>query len=527
MKGGEELVAALQSLGSRPVKQEQERQHRAELKACAELVETLAQTSNLFQTYPEVLARLQHWQAHLATPRVLQVLVNEDRVGWLIDLNDIWLFQYDPAWAANPDAFDLSPGLARSQGTHLDGASNRKVQWYFDNLLPEEDLLKVLAKEAQLEFKDAFGLLRYYGAESAGSLVLLPLGSALAETGLVPLTREGLDFRIKNLEKAPLTQGAPKRMSLAGAQHKMVVVATPEGLFEPMPGTPSTHILKPNSPSPHYPNSVVNEYYIMRLAKELGLDVPCVSRVYLPEPAYLIERFDRRVHRLEPKQGVIEVDRMHVIDTCQLFDTSRALKYEEATLATLTEAVCKTRSRAKTRQHLFQWVVFNTLVGNGDNHLKNLSFQVTNKGVEFAPGYDMLCTAVYETQGYSNDSAWPNNAALGLKILSAARFSEVTYGHLVEAGLALGLGRAATIRQLDRLITALEPKARALLEELEAGYGTPAPRDLLAPFHASPETKASERQLLRSIFHVVIRGMAKQVQASKPEASSICVPLRG
>jgi hypothetical protein len=40
-----------------------------------------------------------------------------------------------------------------------------------DNLLPEEAMRTVLAKEAQLSAEDAFGLLGYFGAESAGSLV--------------------------------------------------------------------------------------------------------------------------------------------------------------------------------------------------------------------------------------------------------------------------------------------------------------------------------------------------------------------
>lgn len=32
----------------------------------------------------------------------------------------------------------LSPSLPRAQLAHVDGATTRAVQWYFDNLLPEE-----------------------------------------------------------------------------------------------------------------------------------------------------------------------------------------------------------------------------------------------------------------------------------------------------------------------------------------------------------------------------------------------------
>ena len=43
------------------------------------------------------------------------------------------------------------------------------MQWHFDNLLPEETLRVVLAKDAKIEGEDAFGLLAYFDAESVGS----------------------------------------------------------------------------------------------------------------------------------------------------------------------------------------------------------------------------------------------------------------------------------------------------------------------------------------------------------------------
>jgi hypothetical protein len=47
----------------------------------------------------------------------------------------------------------------------------RPVQWYFDNLLPEEELRRVAATDAGLKDQDdAFALLQYLGAEPAGSL---------------------------------------------------------------------------------------------------------------------------------------------------------------------------------------------------------------------------------------------------------------------------------------------------------------------------------------------------------------------
>lgn len=106
------------------------------------------------------------------TARQLEVMVNRDLVGWLREENDLWQFDYAEQWRTSPEGFDLSPALARAQASHADGASTRPVQWYFDNLLPEEALRITIAKDAQLNAEDAFGLLAYFGSESAGSLVL-------------------------------------------------------------------------------------------------------------------------------------------------------------------------------------------------------------------------------------------------------------------------------------------------------------------------------------------------------------------
>lgn len=67
--------------------------------------------------------------------RVLEVLLDgQRRVGLLHENDDVWRFDYDPAWAQAPDGFDLAPGLPCSTLIHLDGATQRPVQWYFDNL---------------------------------------------------------------------------------------------------------------------------------------------------------------------------------------------------------------------------------------------------------------------------------------------------------------------------------------------------------------------------------------------------------
>lgn len=106
--------------------------------------------------------------------RSLQVWYRERRVAVLDDAGAHWSLSYDEDWRRATDGFDLSPALPRMQGRIEDGGSQRPVQWFFDNLLPEEGARELLAQEAKLPQADAFGLLSYYGAESAGALTLLP-----------------------------------------------------------------------------------------------------------------------------------------------------------------------------------------------------------------------------------------------------------------------------------------------------------------------------------------------------------------
>lgn len=437
--------------------------------------------------------------------RQLGVYSNGLRVGTLSEREDLWAFEYTPDWRTSPTAFDLSPALPRAELLHRDGGSLRPVQWYFDNLLPEEALRLVLSREAKVPAEDAFGLLACYGAESAGSLVLVDAASPPSpEQGLKPLSLESLSRRIANLPSVSLMHDAPKKMSLAGAQHKLLVVLRDGQLYEPLPGTPSTHILKPNHVGEDYPASVINEYFTMRLAAAVGLRVPQVRRMYVPEPVYLVERFDRL-----NSQEANEPRRLHVIDTCQLLNKSRSFKYTSATLATLAQAIEQCREKAAARLQLYRWIVFNVLVGNGDNHLKNISFTVGSQGIGVAPAYDLLCTAVYDTRALANEKAiWPATG-LALHLGDAGTFGTVTRRHVLEAGVSLGLNERTATRELDRLRNAVLSEADQLLEALEA--------DLAIDVAKSPKSDeakgfmASDLAVLKAMRYVVMAEMNQKL----------------
>ena len=436
--------------------------------------------------------------------RALDVSLNGRKIGRLTEGDDLWQFDYEAAWMQSPDGFDISPGLPRSEASHRDGGTQRPVQWYFDNLLPEETIRETVAREARIQGDDAFALLEYLGAESAGSLVLLPPGqTAAAPRGLRPLADAALSKRIRDLPRATLASGAPKRMSAAGAQHKLLVVVQNGELFEPVGGEPSTHILKPDHPGGDYPASVVNEAFAMRLAATVLGDTPEVSRRYVPEPVYIVRRFDRHADQ----DGATQ--RRHIIDACQLLNKPRGFKYRAASVQALADIVALCRNRARTRLRLFGWLVFNLLVGNDDNHLKNLSFLVSREGIELAPWYDLLSTATYRTGAMADHRAdWPE-VDLMIPLPGAGRFGAVTRVSVLEAGGVLGLPQRLAARELDRIGADMAKAAPLLVEAMAA-------ESAAAAGQGNPWL-AGELRLMRTVQHLVLKEMLVRVGINQVE----------
>lgn len=413
--------------------------------------------------------------------RQLCVWFNEMQVGCLSETDNLWQFAYEPAWLTAPEAFDLAPQLPRTAGSIADGASLRPVQWFFDNLLPEEQARTLLAQDARVDQADAFALLAYYGAESAGALTLLAPNQSMPAAGLQPLAEAELARRIAELPRTALGHAAPKRMSLAGAQHKLALVLRDGELFEPVGQEPSTHILKPDHPDrDYYPHSAANEWFVMRLAAAVKLPVPAVELRRVPQPVYLVQRFDRQ------ELGAA-LRRRHVLDACQLLSLDRAYKYRMATLETLQRLVELCRSKALSRQALMRWALFNALLGNNDAHLKNLSFFVGAQGVELTPHYDLLSTSVY-----ARDHGW-GGAELSWPMGDARRFAELRRSDVLAFGEVLGLPASVTLRLLETLLAALPDAADRLLREAER------------------LCEAGELRLLRQIRHGVLADMLLQL----------------
>jgi serine/threonine-protein kinase HipA len=427
--------------------------------------------------------------------RELCAYIDKAFVGTLSENTGVWSFNYDEAWVEY--GYELSPGLPLTTVRHEDGGTIRPVQWFFDNLLPEADArlqLMTFMKNDVSVGVDAWSMLAYFGAESAGALTLLPPGTALPEAGLVPLSDDALEARIKAMPRQPLSAKAPKKMSLAGAQQKLAIVMIDGQLFEPNGTRASTHILKPDVLSEHYPCSAVNEWFSARLAQRMGLVVPQVELRYVPSPAYIIERFDR-------KRTGEQVERLHTLDALQLLTLSAQAKYAESGIKALTDVLSKCRTPATARITLFRWTLYNILIANSDAHLKNISLISGAGGYELAPHYDLLSTGAWarpELLG-QGEAQWPD-IAMSFPITDVLQYRDLRREHLEAFALQLGIRATSFNREFNRMVGGIDVAAAELEAEFEARTDIP------------DTARASQMRMLRSIRFLPIKTMTLQLQ---------------
>ncbi|MFK5949196.1 MAG: HipA domain-containing protein [Methylococcales bacterium] len=418
--------------------------------------------------------------------RKLNVFINQLKVGSLFEEDDIWSFQYHNKWLCFVDKYPICPQIPLQAEKQVDGSTKRYIQWFFDNLLPEEGARTLLARDIKTDEADSFGILSITGAESAGAITLLASEKNNTKESVIELSYSELSARIKKLPDIPLNNKDNKRMSIAGAQHKMLIIKHGEQFLEPVGSAPSSHILKPEHSKPEfYWQTVRNEWFAMNLAKAVGLDVPHTEVCYFPEPAYIIERFDR-------KGEFPDQHRVHALDGCQLLGLSRSVKYAQSNVEQLNQFTEALRGKGKAKITVLNWAIFNAIVGNTDAHLKNLSCIVTPSGMVLSPMYDLISTAIYDDKGRHL------NAELSQPMGRAKVLGELTRNDILAFGEELGLNKILSQRVLDKMLNTIEKEADKLIDDVTGLEGI--------------MNKAGELYMLREIRYKMISEMVTRLR---------------
>jgi serine/threonine-protein kinase HipA len=278
---------------------------------------------------------------------------------------------------------------------------------FFEGLLPEELVRQRLAARLRIDAGDVFGFLREIGRECAGAFTIIPEGMDLVAAeneGVAWLSQNDLAEAVRDLAARPLgvELGEDIRISLAGAQDKLVVVVADGRIGLPRGTTPSTHIVKPASQAvigrrrrPAFPGLVSNEAFCMKLAALSGLDIPAVDLMMIDEePTLIVARYDREIADSRTR-------RLHQEDFCQALGMPSYRKYEKdggPGLRDYLDLIRRYSSRViDDEPQLMDRIAFNYVIGNADAHAKNFALLYPELGVgRLAPAYDLISTHVYD-----------------------------------------------------------------------------------------------------------------------------------
>ena len=197
------------------------------------------------------------------------------------------------------------------------------------------------------------------------------------------------DFQYTADEQRNEAYNRASKMSVQGVQPKLsAILNISEGKFE-IVDKGGKYILKPQHNI--FPEMPENEDLTMRLAGEIGLDVPQHGLIWSKDKSltYFIKRFDRKGHN----------DKIPVEDFAQLAGLNRDTKYDYSMekVIKLIDKYCTFPVIEKIK--FFKLTIFNYLIGNEDMHLKNFSL-ITQDGKSYlSPCYDLVNSTIeYKTQ---------------------------------------------------------------------------------------------------------------------------------
>jgi len=359
---------------------------------------------------------------------------------WVNRDEETYQFEYTDEWKKN--GFAVSPHLQLNEPS-----KSGIVRRFLENIIPEGKGLEDITQFAHISKNNTFAIIKAIGYDTSGALMFGEHTNQYEEI-FRAITDDELANRISNIEESSIVIWDKKeRLSLAGVQEKLPVIIKDgqiglgDGLLS------STHIMKFQTKK--HANIVVNELFCMKLAKKINLNVAEVELYRFKEhPVLMVKRFDR-VYKEN------RVERLHVIDGCQILDLSSTYKYERnfgsgrdvkdiregASFSKLFASADICEVPAKAKLEMLNWSVYNLLIGNSDAHGKNFSFFVDERGIRPTPFYDMLCIIAHQ------------NVEHDLAMAYGDEFSpdEVKAYQLREFADAIGLNYKLVSQSIDKI----------------------------------------------------------------------------
>lgn len=381
------------------------------------------------------------------------------------------VFSYDESYIASPSAHAISLSLPLSKKDFDTDATKT----FFDGLLPEGFTRQCVAESIHVSSDDYISILRELGSECLGAIQIIDEEKPSIKAGYIPLTIE----EIKELAKEGAGKSAEivvkSHLSLTGASGKVGLYYDEASgkWYKPKGFAPSTHIVKQSHV--RYKNIVLNEQLCLLAAQKLGIEIPesfiiqaQAGKVNDEDILFATRRFDRDFDNdSRIIDGLKTPYRLHQEDFAQALGIKSSDKYEKAGqgyLKKMFDLLLKhSSSPIEDSLKLWRRAVFNCLIGNTDNHIKNSSliYSKNLSSIRLAPFYDVVCTKVYEN---STDE-------MSVSINGKQNINQITRDDLEQEAKNCGLGPKAAMKIYDELHNGIKKALLASAAELsQSGF---------------------------------------------------------
>lgn len=381
-------------------------------------------------------------------------------------------FAYDPTYLSRSNVKPISVSLPLQEAPF----SPQRTKNFFDGLLPEGFTRRTVAQWMHVSEDDYLSILAGLGHECLGAIrIVEDSDTATAQYQKLTLTQ------VQALAAEGTTQSAKlvteSHLSLTGASGKVGLYydAVNDAWYQPFGTAPSTHIVKQSHV--RLSGIVVNELLCLHTAKKCGIDVPDCFILDAGGTAdenilFATARYDREMAEDGRKiNGLPCPRRLHQEDFAQALGIPAAEKYEPESGSYLKDmfVLLKAQSANPLEDQLKLWdlTVFNYLIGNTDNHLKNASllYDSTLSTLRLAPAYDVVSTTVYSG----------STRRLSMRLGDATTLDAVSEDSFRKAAHEVGIGEKLAMKRLAAMIEKFEAALNATAEELiDQGFSNAA-----------------------------------------------------
>ena len=379
------------------------------------------------------------------------------------DSNDA-CFTYADAYLENSEHHAISIGLPLEEKTF----DAQRTRIFFEGLLPEGFTRRCVAEWMHKDENDYMSILAGLGRECLGAIKIVDESDEVIE----PEYRELLAKEVYALASEGATESAElvtkSHLSLTGASGKVgLYLDEKEGKwYLPIGEAPSTHIVKQSHV--RLKKIVANEQLCLLTAKYLGIEIPesfIVTTDGDDETVlFATKRYDRKfIENEKMLNGMLVPRRLHQEDFAQALGIAASNKYEKNNEGYLKKLfdVIRSHSADPMTDSLRLWdiCVFNYLVGNTDNHIKNLSLLYSEdlKSVRLAPAYDIVSTMIYES----------STENMALSIDGIYNINKITRASFEKTASQVGIGTKMAIKRFDAMVKGFGDAINQAKEELK------------------------------------------------------------